>query len=1148
MNDWELIQHYRRNGSERAFETLVNRHVDFVYCAALRQVRDPSLAEDVSQAVFVLLAQKAKNFRSGTVLVSWLFRTTRYIASRALRSEYRRQRRELEAANMNPQTTVPGDVHDWERIAPVLDEALAALPDKDRDAVLLRFMSRKPFDEVGVEIGVSEDAAKKRVSRALGRLREFFMRRGTTLSIAAIAVMLGECVVPASPTALAAKITAGLSAGASAAASSSAGALVKMALRDFFWANVRRGAVISAGMIGVVLFLGLTMRGSRQDAATPIGHAPVAQGETSVGPGRPAAGRVNANKNRANRTLNLLVMRTEDRQPVEGARVWVDCWDWVSVRPERTLDASTDRYGALNIPIPTREFNGLVIWVSAEGRVPMAMRWHDHEFNEPVLSYALFLEAGRVVAGTVIDESGNPIQGAKVSFRGPGIDGAKRENPVFNADLSASLTDTNGRWATTQLPAQKLGVEIQVTHQGFAPTSSGIWGLPGFPTNALIVMSNGVALSGRITAADGTPIRNANVAKQSGTYLSTQTDGDGRFYWPHIEPGQLFVDVEAEGYEIIHEFVWATNAANECAFTLTQSASPHSRMASRTRARGSVVDAETGEPIANFKVLIAWDTSGAWRWGTESALQGGRLLGEGHDGRFDWQARAAGNSFRLQVEAEGYLESVSEERNCDAADEEFDFKLRRGAILVGRVLKPDGSAADDAVVSLTGPGIGPVMQAPGRLLAPNRGFEATRTQTDSDGNFRLNLKMGARGVAVLHESGSALLTFASATNHATVLQPWGAIDGTLYLNGQLAANEHIMVNGSLKSDVDPQLLLSFGYHADTDESGHFRFDKVPPGEHSVTREVGFFGRGPAIANADHTTQVTVEGGAVASVELRRKGRRVIGRIIFQGSPEEVNWGMSTAFLQGEGKFPFALSKDGTLRADDVAPGNYALSIQLERAAAGPQVHGDNPFGSLQKEATVPPADDDSMPVDLGELHITRAFDSAAAAGQMRLSASALLADPIVGRSVPPAMLVRELRDPFWGIRVNALACLNNVVLPKSGPDGLREEKETILTLVLAAAQDPQMEVRMSAVYCLGYFKEAANQAIPVLSKALTDDFPDVRVRAAMAFYKLDPVQAEKAGAITTAIDCLHRETPHGAEVLAADFLRKEGKPPPGEKQ
>ena len=93
-----------------------------------------------------------------------------------------------------------------------------------------------------------------------------------------------------------------------------------------------------------------------------------------------------------------------------------------------------------------------------------------------------------------------------------------------------------------------------------------------------------------------------------------------------------------------------------------------------------------------------------------------------------------------------------------------------------------------------------------------------------------------------------------------------------------------------------------------------------------------------------------------------------------------------------------------------------------------------------------------------------------------------------------------------------------------------------------------MGVRMTAVYCLGYFKEDTNQVIPVLSKGLTDNFPDVRIRAAMAFYRLDPVQAEKAGALTTAIACLHSDTQDGAGQLAADFLKKEGKLPPGEKQ
>jgi len=974
MNDWELIQNYCRNGSESAFETLVKRHVDYVYCAALRQVRDPSLAEDVSQAVFMLLAQKAKSFRSGTVLVSWLFRTTRYIAGRALRAEYRRQRRELEAAKMNPTITTSDTDHEWERVSPVLDEALAALSNKDRDAVLLRFISRKPFSQVGAEIGVSEDGAKKRVSRALARLRDFFMRRGTTLSIAAVAVMLGERVVQACPVALGTKITAALGAGTSVIASTSAAALLKTILRDLFWRKVKWGVAISTAMITAFLLVATSIRSTHNEATTPVLLASVVQGQTSIDSEPMAADASNSNESATNHTLRLSVLRAEDRQPVPGARILVDYW--TGRRQERVLGATTDGNGALEVPIPTQAFSELTVWVSAEGRVPLVMKWQAHEFTEPVISHTLLLEAGQTATGVIVDETGHPIAGANVTFWGPGVDFGKRENRHFHPELSASSTDANGRWSTTQLPPQVegMGVSIRVTSSDYTPASAGVSGLPGFPTNAILVLSNGVSLTGRVTAVNGTPIPNARVAKQSGAYLSARTDADGFFHWPHVEPGQVFVDVESETFETIHEFVWATNAANECAFTLTPSSNPVQSTVTldgpRARLHGTVVDADTGELIPSFRVLRgAGDYLGSSSGG-EVVLTSPRLLGEGRAGRFDWNLPRDGG-FRLQVEAEGYLGSVSEERGYDDADREFNFKLRRAAILIGRVVTSDGSPVENAVVTLTGRGIGPVMQTPGQLLAPNRGYETTRTRTDREGKFRLTAKTGARGVAVVHESGSALLTFAAATNEAIALQPWGTIDGMLYLNGQPAPNQSVSVTGCQKLDGEPRVLFSFTYRTTTDERGHFRFNQVLPGEHSVAREVGFFGSGPSLANFDHAAHVKVENGAVASVELRRQGRPVIGRIIFQGSPDDLAWGMSAASLQGQNKFPFALSKDGAIRADDVPPGTYTLSIQLQSATVGPPP-SDKTFGSLQKEVIVPLAQDESVPVNLGELTIERA--------------------------------------------------------------------------------------------------------------------------------------------------------------------------------
>jgi hypothetical protein len=517
-------------------------------------------------------------------------------------------------------------------------------------------------------------------------------------------------------------------------------------------------------------------------------------------------------------------------------------------------------------------------------------------------------------------------------------------------------------------------VRIRVTHPDFVPTSPGFG--PGYPTNVIIVLSNGVALGGRITTADGSPIAKATVAKQSGSaYLSARTDADGRFYWPHIEAGQVFVDVEAKGFETIHEFVWATNTANDCAFTLKESSNPVQSTAGldgpRTRLHGNVVDADTGEPIENFKVLRGRSDYALPNSVSEGVLQEARLLGEGRNGQFDWQVVSGDGGFRLQIEAEGHLESISEERNAQTANREFNFKLQRGVNLIGRVTTPDGSPAENADVSLTGYGMGPVMQAPGRLLDPNPGFETTRTRTDAEGRFRLRLKTGARGVAVVHESGSALLTFAAATNNTIVLQPWGAIDGTLYLNGQPAPNQSIWANGLQKLDIDPRVMFSFAYRTNTDERGHFRFNQVLPGEDTVARGVSIFGSGPGVVNFDHSAQVKVESGAVASVELRRAGRPVIGRIAFQGSPDEVQWGTSAGSLQGEKKFPFALSKDGAIRADDVPPGTYTLSIQLEGATIDPQNFQKPPFGSVQRQVTVPTADDESVPVDLGELIIER---------------------------------------------------------------------------------------------------------------------------------------------------------------------------------
>ena len=196
MNDWQLLQDYAKRGSEAAFRALVQRHLGCIHAAAQRQVNDSQLAEEVTQAVFILLARKAGSFGREVVLPGWLFRTTRFVAARAVRSERRRQQREREAFEMqqiqSPKSTSPAP-------SPLLDEALARLGERDRNAVLLRFAHDQSLREVGAQLGVSEEAAKKRVSRALERLRSFFAGRGFAVSVAALAGVLSQSLAQAGP-------------------------------------------------------------------------------------------------------------------------------------------------------------------------------------------------------------------------------------------------------------------------------------------------------------------------------------------------------------------------------------------------------------------------------------------------------------------------------------------------------------------------------------------------------------------------------------------------------------------------------------------------------------------------------------------------------------------------------------------------------------------------------------------------------------------------------------------------------------------------------------------------------------------------------------------------------------------------------------
>src|SRR4051812_39467454 len=158
--DMELLQEYASRNAEEAFATLVSRHIGMVYSVALRHVGNAHQAQEITQAVFIILARKACSLRPGTVLSGWLFQTARLTAANSLRTEIRRMRREQEACMQS--TLRENETDSWKQIAPLLDKAIADLGEADRNAVVLRFLEGKDLKEVGAALGTSEEAAKKR--------------------------------------------------------------------------------------------------------------------------------------------------------------------------------------------------------------------------------------------------------------------------------------------------------------------------------------------------------------------------------------------------------------------------------------------------------------------------------------------------------------------------------------------------------------------------------------------------------------------------------------------------------------------------------------------------------------------------------------------------------------------------------------------------------------------------------------------------------------------------------------------------------------------------------------------------------------------------------------------------------------------------
>jgi RNA polymerase sigma factor (sigma-70 family) len=273
--DAELLREYVRSGSREALGEIARRYIDLVYSAARRYTRDAHLAEDVTQAVFILLSQRAGKVREPGRLVGWLYQTTYFTAKNALKIQRRRRVHERAFAQEQTMTFAP-EPDQWTEIAPVIDRAMAELDGSSRDMLLMRYFQGKSVQEVATANGVSVEAAQKRLSRALEKLRGQLGRKGVGVESSAAGTMLRQRSVEAAPLALHQSILA--TAGSGGSSSIGANQIVKQMNR---WTRMRMlgigTAVVGAAAASVLILISLAESGAPASGPPANQVAQVAQ-------------------------------------------------------------------------------------------------------------------------------------------------------------------------------------------------------------------------------------------------------------------------------------------------------------------------------------------------------------------------------------------------------------------------------------------------------------------------------------------------------------------------------------------------------------------------------------------------------------------------------------------------------------------------------------------------------------------------------------------------------------------------------------------------------------------------------------------------------------------------------------------------------
>ncbi len=1014
MNDWELLQSWVQQRSDAAFTELVSRHLDLVYASALRQVREPELARDVSQAVFLALAQKAPRLSSKVILSGWLFRTTGFVAARALRSEARRKRWETEASTMTPLTTDSATPEqNWTVVQSQLDSALQSLPARDRDALLLRFFEKQPLRSVGDRFGITEDAAKKRVNRAVEKLRSILTKRGIAFTSAALGTLLLNIPAQAAPHGFAAAIS---HIAATGAASTSVAVLTAAALRDLFISKLRQLAPFTAAAL-LLLSTTLWLASKNKVTTSPSTpqSVPLLSPETKPQAAPVADGFSAATPKPGPSRILLSVQSAIDNSPLVATLRASGSARLTSTIP---IDLTTDAAGLAEIPVDGSRVSSFRVWLSAPGYVPVSLSWRGHEFVEPVLYYTAKLQPGYKLEGIVQNEQGLPVPDARITFNGPGISLGERQNIGFANRLTAIKSDDKGRFHSDQLPAPigDHAMSYAIEHDDYVRETVQLSSLEALQTNHVVILKSGLKIHGTVVDASGRPVAGAKVTEDhnfAGPHRNTEADANGFFeIGPFSSNENISLAASANGFQENKMDVNVSPAATNVVLQLSIASGEKNEwergMDSGVTIRliGTVVDEASGQPLPLFRVRLQEHR------GTDLSL-----VGEGHNGHFDWPVfMAFFQEFSLEVEADGYEPFSTDIRPVQKGAQKYEVKLRQSLNLAGTVLGPDGHPVANAFVGLNGQDFSCSLIEGSR---PSPGSLIPQTLTDSNGRFSFKPKLGVKSVLAVHDLGAAQVSIATLAKQPIVLQPWGAIDGRLIVHGKALAGQGIGLTCAVRQGDQSIACINAQAITTTDAQGRFHFPKVPAGPLVVCRFFNFNRNRVGPIGMSHSKEVLVPSGGTVEVTIGGSGATLVGKLALSQDLPGHDWRDDLQSLnQSEPNAPvltptsdfaalqrFAresearnaratkyyleIESDGSFHIDDVPPGNYVLDLKVAQPIASSPASASGPEGSFDrrdlgkysKPVQVPENEEDT-PIELGT--ITIPLDPAALA---RLNAS-----------------------------------------------------------------------------------------------------------------------------------------------------------------